>query len=64
LELIEKKYLIVHFNREVNMPFVSKKQQAFLEINKPAIAKKFEEHTSKEQYKKLPQKVKPKAKKK
>lgn len=42
------------------MPFKSKAQQAYLEINEPSVAKKFEEHTSKAQYKKLPQKVKKK----
>jgi hypothetical protein len=64
LELIEKKYLIVHFNREVNMPFRSKSQVRALFAKAPEVAKEFAAHTSKEQFKKLPEKVKSKAKKK
>jgi hypothetical protein len=44
------------------MPFKSKKQQKFLFSQKPEIAKEFAEHTSKAQYKKLPTRVKAKAK--
>lgn len=39
------------------MPFKSKAQQSFLEINKPDVAKEFEEKTSKKQYKNLPEHV-------
>lgn len=39
------------------MPFKSKAQQAFLEIHEPEVAKEFEEKTSKEQYKSLPEHV-------
>jgi hypothetical protein len=42
------------------MPFKSKKQQALLFATKPAIAKKFAEHTSKSAYKKLPEHTKKK----
>ena len=40
------------------MPFVSKSQQKYLFAKKPKIAKEFAEHTSKEQFKKLPAHVK------
>jgi len=40
------------------MPFKSKAQKAYLYINEPEVAKKFAEHTSKEQMKKLPKKLK------
>jgi hypothetical protein len=40
------------------MPFVSKSQQKYLFAKKPKIAKEFAEHTSKEQFKKLPEHVK------
>lgn len=39
------------------MPFKSKAQQAYLEINKPTIAKKFEAETPKATYKTLPAKL-------
>lgn len=39
------------------MPFRSKAQQSFLEIHEPEVAKEFAEHTSKEEYKTLPQHV-------
>ena len=42
------------------MPFKSKAQQAYLEINKPEVAKEFASHTK--NYKKLPEHVKPKSK--
>ena len=45
------------------MPFKSEKQRKFLFSQKPEVAKEFDEHTSKEQMKKLPTKVKKKAKK-
>ena len=41
-------------------PFKSKAQQKFLYSQKPEIAKEFAEHTSKQQMKKLPKKVKKK----
>lgn len=41
-------------------PFKSKKQMAYLYSQKPEIAKEFAEHTSKQQMKKLPKKVKKK----
>lgn len=40
------------------MPFKSKAQQAYLYAKHPEIAKEFAEHTSKEQFKKLPEHVK------
>jgi hypothetical protein len=40
------------------MPFKSKSQQRFLFANNPEVAKEFAEHTSKAQYKNLPQHVK------
>lgn len=43
------------------MPFVSKKQRAWMYANEPKMAKKWEEHTPKN--KKLPNKVKKKKKK-
>ena len=39
------------------MPFKSKKQQAYLFSQKPEIAEEFAEHTSKKQYKNLPEHV-------
>jgi hypothetical protein len=42
------------------MPFKSVKQKNYLFANKPSIAKEFADHTSKEQMKKLPKKVKKK----
>jgi hypothetical protein len=45
------------------MPFKSQKQRKFLFSQKPEIAKEFAEHTSKDQMKKLPTKVKKKVKK-
>ena len=44
------------------MPFKSKAQQGYLYAKKPAIAKEFAEHTSKAQYKKLPEHTKKKGK--
>jgi hypothetical protein len=44
-------------NVEVKMPFKSKAQQAYLSIHEPEVAKEFADHTSKKQYKKLPQYV-------
>jgi hypothetical protein len=41
-------------------PFKSKQQQKFLFSQKPEVAEKFAEHTSKERMKKLPKKVKKK----
>lgn len=40
------------------MPFKSKAQQGYLYANEPEVAKKFAEHTSKQQFKKLPEHVK------
>ena len=37
------------------MPFVSKKQQAYLFAREPEVAEKFAEHTPKSAYKKLPE---------
>jgi len=45
------------------MPFKSKAQRAYLYINEPQVAKQFAAHTSKQQEKKLPQKVGKKKKK-
>ena len=42
------------------MPFKSQQQKKFLYSQKPEIAKEFAKHTSKEQMKKLPKKVKKK----
>ena len=39
------------------MPFVSRKQQAYLFSQKPEIAEEFAEHTPKSAYKKLPEYV-------
>lgn len=44
------------------MPFKSKKQRAYLYSQEPEVAKKFEEHTTKAQEKKLPLRVKKKKK--
>ena len=44
------------------MPYVSKAQQGYLHAKKPKIAKKFDEHTTKAEFKKLPEHVKKKAK--
>jgi len=44
--------------------YLSKAQQAFLQINKPKIAKEFAEKTTKADYKNLPKRVRKKAKKK
>ena len=44
------------------MPFKSRAQQKFLFAKNPEIAKEFAIHTSKSQFKKLPNKVKPKRK--
>jgi hypothetical protein len=46
------------------MPFRSQKQRAFLYSQKPELAKEFAMHTSKAQEKKLPVRVKKKAKSK
>ncbi len=47
------------------MPFKSKAQQGYLFSQHPEVAKEFAEHTSKAQYKKLPEHVKkPKSPKK
>lgn len=37
------------------MPFVSKAQQGYLFAKKPEVAKEFAKHTSKSDYKKLPE---------
>lgn len=42
------------------MPYKSKAQRAYLEINEPEVAKEFEEHTTKEEEKNLPERVKDK----
>ena len=42
------------------MPFRSKSQQSYLEINEPEVAKEFAEHTPKSAYPKLPEYVKDK----
>lgn len=42
------------------MPFKSKAQQGYLYAKEPEVAKKFAEHTSPEQFKKLPEHVKKK----
>ncbi len=42
------------------MPFKSKAQQGYLFAKKPEVAKEFAEHTTKEQYKKLPEHAKKK----
>jgi hypothetical protein len=42
------------------MPFRSKSQQSYLEINEPEVAKEFAEHTPKEAYKFMPYHVKDK----
>ncbi len=39
------------------MPFKSKKQQAYLFSQKPEVAEEFAEHTTKEEYKELPERV-------
>jgi hypothetical protein len=44
------------------MPFKSQAQRKYLYSQKPDVAEEFAEHTSKKQMKKLPEKVKPKAK--
>jgi len=47
------------------MPFRSRSQQKYLYANEPEVAKKFAEHASEAQYKKLPEHVKkPKSSKK
>lgn len=56
-------FIRIDLNEGEEVPFKSKAQQAYLEINEPAVAKKFEQHTSKAQYKKLPKRVKKKGKK-
>lgn len=48
------------YELEDDMPFKSKSQKNFLYSKKPEIAKEFAEHTSKDQMKKLPNKVKKK----
>tara|TARA_R110000868_G_scaffold388706_1_gene657749 strand:+ start:396 stop:542 length:147 start_codon:yes stop_codon:yes gene_type:complete len=42
------------------MPFKSKAQKGYLFSNKPEIAKEFAEHTTKKEYKSLPEHVKAK----
>lgn len=46
------------------MPYKSVAQQKYLHAKKPKIAKKFDEHTSKAEFKKLPEHVKKKTKSK
>jgi hypothetical protein len=40
------------------MPFKSKAQMKWMFIHNPEMAKKWAKHTTKEQYKKMPEKVK------
>lgn len=41
------------------MPYKSKAQQAWMHIHLPKVAKRWDKHTSKRQFKKLPAYVKP-----